>query len=100
MSGILKLTAAGALMMVVASGALNRWPLDAEREADGLQKQMTDCDQSIDALMRYHDGEAEAARGDRRVVEGKVKICLFELKNYFYVTVARTRLKARRISSF
>ncbi|MGG6897646.1 hypothetical protein [Rhizobium sp. BR 315] len=100
MSGILKLVATGAFMMIVASGALNRWPLDAERQADGLQKQMTDCDQNIDVLMRYHNGEAEVTKWDRNVVEGKVKACLSELKNYFYVTVARTKLKAKRVSSF
>ncbi|MBB6484759.1 hypothetical protein [Rhizobium lusitanum] len=87
-------------MVLLASGALNGWPLDTERQADGLQKQMTDCDRNIDVLMRFRNGEAGTEKLDRKVVEGRVKTCLGELKNYFYVTVARTKLKARGVSTF
>ncbi|MFJ6321491.1 MULTISPECIES: hypothetical protein [unclassified Rhizobium] len=100
MSGILKLVVAGAFVVLLASGALNGWPLNTERQADGLQKQITDCDRNIDVLMRFRNHDAGTENLDRKVVEGRVKTCLGELKNYFYVTVARTKLKAKGISNF
>lgn len=97
--GIPKMIVVGVCLMI-ASGAVNGWPLATERKADGLQKRMTECDRNIDELIRFHDGQAGAAASDRKVVEANVKVCFSELKNYFYVTVARTKLKARGVSGF
>lgn len=97
--GIPKMIVVG-VCLLIASGAVNGWPLTTERKADGLQKRMTECDKNIDELIRFHDGEAGTATRDRKFVEGNVKACLSELKNYFYVTVARTKLKARGVSGF
>lgn len=88
------------ICLMIASGAVNGWPLTTARKPDDLQKRMTDCDRNIDELIRLHDGEGGTVTWDRSVVEGKVKMCLSELRSYLYVTVARTKLKARGVSSF
>ncbi|RKD56169.1 hypothetical protein BJ928_11198 [Rhizobium sp. WW_1] len=97
---ILKMVAAGICVVMLASGAFYGWPIDTPRKADGLQERMTNCDRNIDELMRLHDEKIAPGTGDRIVVEGHVKACLAELKNYFYVTVARAKLKAKGVSSF
>ncbi|MFK0166456.1 hypothetical protein [Rhizobium sp. NPDC090279] len=100
MTGILKMIVAGICVVLLASGAFTRWPIASARKTDDLQKRMTDCDQNIDQLVRLHDGDIETLAWDRNAVEGNVKACLTELKDYFYVTVARTKLKAKGVPSF